>query len=337
MPFNNPYQSFSRFTDPRDFSFMIDTLPDDVIGICEVAKHQTIHHNLLPYYGLPKSQWKEMKRVWPPKMPDMLSALKETPPYHLSKDRQPAQRIIGACMLESHLLAGMLRSRQIPARIRAGYFKDIRANSPSIVSFWEQVARAKGNEEDLLKTDPEKWREENNAYTRRQNEINHHIEHWLCEYWDEQQRQWRLLDANDTFLKAHSNLDVGFHLPSAHFEHAHAAWQKMRSQSSFNPDQYMEEPQDGRSHIRSQMLWDFFSLLNHDLAGYDEPSDETRKFIKARQYEDTPPQELQELDLLASLLSQDPPTEELTAFYRGSVALRIASAEQDPYSFVFSH
>ena len=40
MSFNNPYQSFSRFTDPRDFSFMLDTLPDDVIGICEVAKHQ---------------------------------------------------------------------------------------------------------------------------------------------------------------------------------------------------------------------------------------------------------------------------------------------------------
>jgi hypothetical protein len=328
---DSPYRAFSRFTDSGDCSFMLDELPDDVIGICEVARQQTIHHNLLPYYGVPRSQWREMRRVWPPKMPDLLTALKETTPYHLGRERQPAQRIIGACILESYLLAGMLRYKRFPARIRAGYFKDVRANGPHVVRFWEQVGRAKGQADGLPEAEAEKWREENNAYTRRQNEINHHIEHWVSEYWDERARQWQILDANTTFLRAHGDIVTGFHLPRAHFEYAHQAWQQMRSGDDFNPDRYMEEPQDGRSHIRSQMLWDFFSLLQHDLAGSDEPSGEGRKFIKDQTYEETSPQELHELDLLA----RDPPAAELADFYRGSALLRMDSAEKDPYSAVF--
>lgn len=334
MP-DRSYREFSRFTDPMDPSALLDELPDDVIGICEVARQQTIHHNLLPYYGVPKSQWHQMRRVWPPRMPDLLNALRQLPPYHLSTDRQPAQRIIGACILESYLLAGMLCYKRVPARIRAGYFKDIRADGPHVVRFWEQVARAKGQMDGLLGADAEKWREENNAYTRRQNEINHRIEHWVCEYWDEREQKWRILDANTAFLKAQSNIVTGFHLPAANFQHAHEAWQQMRSTDDFEPDQYAEEPQDGRSHIRSQLLWDFFSLLQHDLAGTDEPSGETRKFIKDQAYAQTSPQELHELDLLASLLARDPQAGELAEFYLRFAPLRLKDAEKDRYSAVY--
>ncbi|MFX1250517.1 MAG: hypothetical protein ACFFCZ_02795 [Promethearchaeota archaeon] len=318
---------------------MLDELPDDVIGICEVAKRQTIHHNLLSYHDIPKSKWKEMNRIWPPKMTDLLRALKETKPHNLYDDRQYEQRIIGACMLESHFLAGLLRYKNIPARIRAGYFKDIRENSAFIVKFWEKVLRERGVREELLKRDPEKWKEEINAYTRKKNDINHYIEHWICEYWDETKNKWRMLDANTTFLKAHSDMDVGFHLPKEHYEYASKAWKKMRHSGNFNPDQYVEDPQDGRSHIRSQLLWDFFSLLNHDIPGHGDPSPLSRNsriFVKEKKYEETSTLELEELDILANLLLQEPTKDELVAFYRRCTTLRLESAERDRYSFVFN-
>ena len=109
----------------------------------------------------------------------------------------------------------------------------------------------------------------------------------------------------------------------------------MRSTDDFEPDQYAEEPQDGRSHIRSQLLWDFFSLLQHDLAGADEPSGEARKFIKDQAYAQTSAQELHELDLLASLLARDPPAGELAEFYLRSAPLRLKDAEKDRYSVVY--
>ncbi|MFW9916369.1 MAG: hypothetical protein ACFFGZ_12250 [Candidatus Thorarchaeota archaeon] len=275
-----------------------------------------------------------MSRIWPPKMPDLLKALKDREPFNLYNDRPVEHRIIGACMLESHFLAGLLRYRNIPVRIRAGYFKDIRSNAPFIVNFWENVSREKRVQEDLLKEDPEKWKQRINAFTIKQNHINHYIEHWSCEYWNSNSKQWRLLDANNTFLKAHSNITVGYHLPRDHYELAFEAWMKMRTSDDFNPDQYAEEQQDGRSHIRSQLLWDFFSLLNHDLAGYDQPTREAYIFLKETKFEEISNQELEELDNLAHLLSKPHSKDDLVEFYYQCAKIRLESAEKDEYSFV---
>jgi hypothetical protein len=315
---------------------MLDQLPPDALGIADVAKQLTIHHNLRAYFGVPNTNWKEMKRVWPPHVRDILDTLGQTGPGDLYGPRLPEQRIVGACIMESHLLAGMLRYRQIAARMRAGYFKDIMTDPEHTIMFWENVLRARGLQGDLLKEDPEKWKEEIDRYTKGQIDINHYIEHWLCEYWDPIGQTWRLLDANNTFLQAHSNIQVGYQLPEKHFEYAYEAWQKMRKGGDCNPDQYAEEPQDGRSHIRSQMLWDYFSLLNHDLAGYDEPTQEALHFVKERMYDELSLLELEELDRLAALLSTGPTVEELVSFYRQSTTLRLENAKKDPYSFVFS-
>jgi nicotinic acid phosphoribosyltransferase len=130
-------------------------------------------------------------------------------------------------------------------------------------------------------------------------------------------------------------LDVGFHLPAEHYQYAFEAWKKMRSTEDFNPDQYQEYPQDGRSHIRSSLLLDFYNLLNHDMAGFDDQTGEVMGFIKRKANEEASTQELAELDALAELLSQDPTKEELIAFYQESTALRLEAAEKDPYSLVF--
>jgi hypothetical protein len=335
------YQSFSRLTDPKDFSFMLADLPEDIFEICEIARQQIVHHNLLPYYGITQDRREQMNRIWPqgkpiPGMSEMLAALKDAEPHNLYAKRAIEHRLIGACMLESTFLTGLLRYRGIPARIRAGYFEDIMGNRDHVVAFWENVSRARGIERELLEENPQQWKEIMNAITlSEQIEVDKHIEHWICEYWDKDEERWRLLDANDTFLKASSGLDVGFHLPTGHYQFAFEAWKEMRSKEGFNPDQYAEGRQDGRSHIRSQLLLDFYSLLNHDMAGFDDQSGATMEFVKRKTYQDASIQELKELDVLADLLSRGPTPQEIVAFYRTCSTLRLEAAESDPYSFIY--
>ena len=92
------------------------------------------------------------------------------------------------------------------------------------------------------------------------------------------------------------------------------------------------------------MLWDFYSLLNHDIAGYDKtawpeegdttPEREVYAFVKERKYEALSQGELAELDRLAELLSRDPGISELVAFYETSETVQISTAGRDPHSFV---
>lgn len=333
---SRPSAPFSRFTDPAPRSPLLEDLPATVPELCAIAERQTIHHNLLGYFGIAPATSKSMRRVWPPRLPDTLEALAATGPGNLTDDRRPEDRVIGACMLESHVLAGLLRSKGIPTRIRAGYFQGIRGDPEHTVAFWRGALRARDVDAELFEADPDRWYRDLDALSERNIAVDHHIEHWLCECHDPQKGTWHRLDANRSFLKALANLDVGYEVPAEHFEYAHAAWRAMRADDAYNPERHEEEPQDGRSHIRSQLLSDFFSLLNHDLAGIAETDADAQAFIKHRTFEETSVAELAALDDLAALLSTDPSTDELVELYFATDPLRLPAAEADPYSFVFA-
>ena len=198
-----------------------------------------------------------------------------------------------------------------------------------MVAFWERVMREKGVRSELLERDPELWLDTVSAYSQRQNDLDHHIEHWICELSDGE----ALLDANTDFLRAHSGLEVGVFLSPEYFEHAHEGWLAVRS-GEVDPDRYREDEQDGRSHARSQLLWDFFSLLNHDGAGLDDTNGRDYAFVKRQTYGETLPEELAALDELASLLAARQ-FDELAGFYRSKPALRLEGAECDKHSLVF--
>jgi len=330
------YTHVSRFTDPMAFEDMLLDLPDDIEGILEIAKNQTIHHNLLVYNDVPFEHWKSMPQVWPPRFSDILSALMNIEPYILSAKRKAIDRVIGACMLEAHFLGGLLRSKSIPVRMRGGYFTNIRSDHNHIVNFWRENLTIKNQENPSFKENPEQWIEKLDILSQEKNAINHHIEHWVCEYWDSEEKKWVILDANDNFLKAHSNLDVGFYLPKHYFEYASEAWIQMRSTHNFNPKRYEEDPQDGQSHIRTQLLRDYFSLLSYDLPGFGEEEPSNYKFIHEKNYNDLTSKELMELDKLAKLLKQDPPINDLVEFYLNSKTIKLKHIDNDPYNFVFN-
>jgi hypothetical protein len=329
------YTSLSRFTDAGEFRFLLDALPSELDEICAIAEDQSIHHNLLGFFRVSIEDQKQMARVRPPAMAGVLEALSKVRPPGLVRGRPAAQRVIGACILESHLLAGMLRFRQIPTRVRAGYFQDIMTAPNVTLRFWRQALAAREARAADRAADPVAWEKGVDELTRKQIAVDHHIEHWLCEVWDSRSGSWRLVDANRTFLKAHSDIVVPYVLPSRYFQRSYEAWERMRTNRSFEPDQYFEDPQDGRSHIRSQMLSDFYSLLNHDVAGLDESSPDAWEFIKGKTFTQLTEEELGELDALAEVLSKEPTFEELIEFYLASATLRFEAAEKDPYSFIF--
>jgi hypothetical protein len=330
----DPYTRITRFTDPGEHAALLESLPETVTGICGVAEQQTIHHNLLGWFGIDRETAHSMRRVWPPRLRDILGALAEIPPGNLIDPRPPQQRVVGACMLESHLLAGLLRSRGIATRVRAGYFQGIREHGEHIVRFWRSALAARGVGLEEYRADPAKWTARLDTLSRARNAADHHIEHWICEYRQTPDGEWRLADANRSFLLGHSGLEVDYQLPAQYFEHAHAAWRALR-RGGFDPEQYVEDEQDGSSHVRSQLLWDFYSLLGHDLAGFDEPDESVFEFVKLRTYRATGPAELAALDALADLLATDPPAARLAAFYRATPALQSTAVETDPHSLVF--
>lgn len=327
------YMTSSSQTALNNYDELIHNLPNDPLAIAEIASKQMIHHNNLQSFNIPKDDPK-IRTPFPPQLTNILSVLDSIEPYELSINRLPKKRLVGACVSESYFLTGLLRNKGIPARVRAGYFKNINQHPSHIIAFWEEVARYRGFNAQLLKEDPDAWKKNQNTYTQSQIDADHHIEHWICEYWNEEKQEWILLDANKDFLRLSSNIEVDYELPKDYYEFAHEAWLSMRADSDYNPDKHNEYPQDGRSHIRSQLLADFYSLLNHDISPYSNIDIPSREFVKKRTFDELSESELIELDKLANLLSQNPPINKLIEFHRNSETLKINSALLDSYSFV---
>jgi hypothetical protein len=82
-------------------------------------------------------------------------------------------------------------------------------------------------------------------------------------------------------------------------------------------------------------VWDYLSLLNHDIAGVGDDSS-SAAFVKRRSYSDVGPDEMAELDALARLLGSAPSAEDLAGFYLRSAFLIQSGAHRDPHSFVAS-
>ena len=110
----------------------------------------------------------------------------------------------------------------------------------------------------------------------------------------------------------------------------------MRDNPDFNDGRYAEPPQTGRSHIRSQMLSDFFSLLNHDLEYWRDLSLELYglSFVEQRSYDELSDTELEELDKLAVVMSGNPSINELVRFYLEAGTMQSSGLDQGSYCFV---
>jgi len=324
------YSKYSRLTDPGELEPMLKNLPDDIGEMCNIANVQSVHHTMLSQWKIPRAEW-DLARA-DHDIKDILDTLRVKGDGTLSIHRSLKNRIFGACTKESIFSTSMLRAKGIPARIRVGYLTNLYSGEKA-VEFWRNVNKY-GRD---IPADSASF----DQYTLYMKDVNKSIEHWVTEYWDKDQGRWRILDIRPDYLQAYG-LDVDYHLPDEYFEYGYEAWQKIKN-PEFKNDAYSEGELDGRSHIRYQMLMDFYSLLNHDVPGvFDDAgrdisnnkNNDEIKFLR-KKYEDLSETELKELDDLASLFGQDPGVEELLTFYYASSTLKLESMMNDPYSFVF--
>jgi hypothetical protein len=324
------YACLSRFTDPKGSAALLDDLPDDVPGIVRVVRQQIIHPDAAVRHEDGGKERCDKLKVWPPKLVDVLKALEDTAPHNLRERRQPGKRVVGACTLCSYFVAGLLRYRLIPARVRVGYLRDVEPSTANPLLANGDRERMRSDQD--LHDDVHKTVRDVEGCARRSDVIGRYSEHWVCEFWDGQKLCWQLLDCNQFVSGGRRRIEKP---GERRFEYAAEAWKRMRRGEKVFSDDYEEGPVDSRARVRSQLLWDFASLLNHDLAGCEGDSADTRRFMEDKKYSELSARELQELDQLADLMAGDPVIHELVRFYRKSPTLRIESAENDPYSYVY--
>jgi hypothetical protein len=331
----NPYDytGLSRLTDPGPNVYMLIDLPDDITSICDIANVQLLHYRMLSQRKIPMAERKTAFADHDIK--DILDTLRVKGVQTLSLDRTLENRVNGGCTKESIFLTSLLRYKGIPARIRLGYLTNLYRGDKA-VEFWQNVNQY----ERIEPLDPHIY----DSLTLSNADVNRSIEHWITEYWDNKTGKWRILDARPEFLEAHGvELEVQYHLKeNENFEYAWQVWLRRNSEDLIE-EAYAERGWNARTHIRYQLLMDFYSLLNHDGPAIfeengrqTEPTDERRIFIE-KDFDTLTDEELKELDELANLLAINPSVEQLIDFYLKSNTLKIPSMEEDRYSFVYIH
>ncbi len=116
------YRQYGTFTDPGQYAYLYDHLPDSLADLCRVIRSQFINQGweLDRYrHQIPRERWNESI-----KYPTVKSALEGLLSYDsrgLVKDRKVEHRLVLICRDQALLLASVLKHRGIPARVRYGF------------------------------------------------------------------------------------------------------------------------------------------------------------------------------------------------------------------------
>lgn len=146
------YKRFSEFTDPGEYAYLYENLPDSLAELCNVIKSQFIHPyaELSQYRDLiPKERWKEYIKY--PTVKSILEGLLFYDSSGLVNNRRPEDRLVLICRHNAILLASILKYRGTPARIRYGHATYLIPNfhtSHAICEVWNK------NEKRWMLVDP---------------------------------------------------------------------------------------------------------------------------------------------------------------------------------------
>jgi hypothetical protein len=115
------YREFSPYTDPGEYAYLYEELPDSLQDLCHFIKRQFIHPvDLKPFLDIiPKERYYEDPKY--PTVKTLLAGLLKHNPDGLTRDRQAEHRLIVTCRYHSILLASILKNRGVPTRVRYGF------------------------------------------------------------------------------------------------------------------------------------------------------------------------------------------------------------------------
>jgi sulfatase modifying factor 1 len=116
------YRQYSSFTDPEEYKYLYENLPDSLSELCSLIRLQYINYGWeLDNYRelIPKERWNESLKY--PTVKSALEGLLSHDSKGLVKDRKPEDRLVLICRDNAVLLASILKYRGIPARVRYGF------------------------------------------------------------------------------------------------------------------------------------------------------------------------------------------------------------------------
>ncbi len=139
------YRQYSSFTDPGEYAYLYDDLPESLVELCSLIRSQLIHpYAELPRYQdvIPEERLEDMFKY--PTVESILKALVSYDSRGLVKDRKPEHRLILICRDNAVLLASILKYQGIPARVRGGHATYLIPNfhtSHAICEVWNENDR----------------------------------------------------------------------------------------------------------------------------------------------------------------------------------------------------
>lgn len=118
------YATQSLITDPGQYAFLFDDLPNDIPTLCEVVRglHMHLEEGELYEIRIPRSRLSETSIR---SVQKMLEHIVHRNDRSLIQAREPKQRLVGCCRDFAVMLCAMLRHKGIPARARYGFAKYI--------------------------------------------------------------------------------------------------------------------------------------------------------------------------------------------------------------------
>lgn len=138
------YKKQSVITDPKEYAWMYKEIPDDISEIIKVVQKVTIHPEEAAQYNIrlsKKQKDEELLRA----IPEMLREIKKNDARSLIYAREPAKRLVGICRDMSVLLVSILRYKNIPSRVRAGfanYFdSEIKYEDHWVAEYWDYASK----------------------------------------------------------------------------------------------------------------------------------------------------------------------------------------------------
>jgi hypothetical protein len=114
------YASQSVITDPGEYKYLYETLPDDIPSLCRIIQGLLLHRWWTVQYGvnITKQQEEEIKIRKNTRQFKRVLELDNSP---LTNPRPPDKRLVGTCRDYAAFLTSFLRYKGVPARMRVGF------------------------------------------------------------------------------------------------------------------------------------------------------------------------------------------------------------------------
>jgi excinuclease ABC subunit A len=114
------YRDQSPITDPGQYAYLYDGLPDDLRALVNVIQGQMIHRNAVKGYGVTLTRGSRSEQHLRT-MRQRLARIADLSPDPLTIAREPKERSVGMCRDFAVFLVSLLRHKGVPARMRVGF------------------------------------------------------------------------------------------------------------------------------------------------------------------------------------------------------------------------